>query len=415
MPIEKVNGGYKWGKSGKVYPTKAQAAKQARAAYASGYKGYQPGGPVTQSTNPYQLTGEAKDSWTHDETGGEQTQDTFVKDFMKQMGLMSLMSNPNTRPGFIKGMSALNFFKNPSKKTGIGALAPWLGFNRSTRDLVKFLPFLADPSARTAKGIAQKWAQNQGLGALFKKYGPKAAYSLFNQGGNFGLGEGGPMGQGILPNLANNPLQTIGKLKYALGNLPLAGIMALLNRVSPRIPGQKGILDQGLGPQLRNFFSRLLPGLKSYGEKHGMGQDTEEDLYPDIQEIDVTAQRRPTEEQLLADQLSSIRGAQAGMFGGGAPGIDYMVADDKTRPSELMDFYVNNAKYGEGQINRLGETGGLSEDHLSGLVPGAAMSTNQELRAANWARSGPHRKLMAKIASGQMPVRKISAGGGGRK
>ena len=44
MPIEKVNGGYKWGKSGKVYPTKAQAAKQARAAYASGYKGYQSGG-----------------------------------------------------------------------------------------------------------------------------------------------------------------------------------------------------------------------------------------------------------------------------------------------------------------------------------------------------------------------------------
>ena len=44
MPIQKVKGGYKWGKSGKVYPTKAQAAKQARAAYASGYKGYQSGG-----------------------------------------------------------------------------------------------------------------------------------------------------------------------------------------------------------------------------------------------------------------------------------------------------------------------------------------------------------------------------------
>ena len=53
MPIEKVNGGYKWGKSGKVYPTKAQAAKQARAAYASGYKGYQSGGGVTQSTDPF--------------------------------------------------------------------------------------------------------------------------------------------------------------------------------------------------------------------------------------------------------------------------------------------------------------------------------------------------------------------------
>jgi len=39
MPVHKVKGGYKWGKSGKVYKTKAQALKQARAIYASGYKG----------------------------------------------------------------------------------------------------------------------------------------------------------------------------------------------------------------------------------------------------------------------------------------------------------------------------------------------------------------------------------------
>ena len=38
MPVKKTKGGYKWGSSGKVYPTKAQAEKQARAAYASGYK-----------------------------------------------------------------------------------------------------------------------------------------------------------------------------------------------------------------------------------------------------------------------------------------------------------------------------------------------------------------------------------------
>lgn len=38
MPIRKVKGGYRWGSSGKVYPTKGQAAKQAAAAYASGYK-----------------------------------------------------------------------------------------------------------------------------------------------------------------------------------------------------------------------------------------------------------------------------------------------------------------------------------------------------------------------------------------
>jgi len=39
MPVRKVSGGYKWGSSGKVYPTRAGAERQARAAYASGYKG----------------------------------------------------------------------------------------------------------------------------------------------------------------------------------------------------------------------------------------------------------------------------------------------------------------------------------------------------------------------------------------
>ena len=38
MPVRKVKGGYQWGKSGKVYPTRAQAERQAKAAYASGYK-----------------------------------------------------------------------------------------------------------------------------------------------------------------------------------------------------------------------------------------------------------------------------------------------------------------------------------------------------------------------------------------
>ena len=38
MPIRKVKGGYKWGKSGKTYKKKKDAKKQARAAYASGYK-----------------------------------------------------------------------------------------------------------------------------------------------------------------------------------------------------------------------------------------------------------------------------------------------------------------------------------------------------------------------------------------
>lgn len=38
MPVHKVPGGYKWGNTGKVYPTEAQAEAQGRAIYASGYK-----------------------------------------------------------------------------------------------------------------------------------------------------------------------------------------------------------------------------------------------------------------------------------------------------------------------------------------------------------------------------------------
>ena len=39
MPTKKVKGGYRWGSKGKVYPTKAQADRQGRAAYANGYRG----------------------------------------------------------------------------------------------------------------------------------------------------------------------------------------------------------------------------------------------------------------------------------------------------------------------------------------------------------------------------------------
>jgi hypothetical protein len=38
MPVHKTKGGWKWGRSGKTYKTKAAAEKQARAIYASGYK-----------------------------------------------------------------------------------------------------------------------------------------------------------------------------------------------------------------------------------------------------------------------------------------------------------------------------------------------------------------------------------------
>lgn len=37
MPVHKVEGGYRWGEHGKIYPTKEEAEAQGRAAYANGY------------------------------------------------------------------------------------------------------------------------------------------------------------------------------------------------------------------------------------------------------------------------------------------------------------------------------------------------------------------------------------------
>ena len=38
MPVHKTkSGGYQWGKTGKVYPTKAQAEAQGKAIHASGW------------------------------------------------------------------------------------------------------------------------------------------------------------------------------------------------------------------------------------------------------------------------------------------------------------------------------------------------------------------------------------------
>ena len=48
MPVHKVKGGYQWGKSGKVYKTKAEAEKQGKAVHTSGYA---KGGTVKSRVN----------------------------------------------------------------------------------------------------------------------------------------------------------------------------------------------------------------------------------------------------------------------------------------------------------------------------------------------------------------------------
>lgn len=50
MPVRKVKGGYRWGSSGKVYKTKAEAERQGRAIYAAGYEGKKHGKKKRRST-----------------------------------------------------------------------------------------------------------------------------------------------------------------------------------------------------------------------------------------------------------------------------------------------------------------------------------------------------------------------------
>ena len=55
MPVKKVKGGYKFGSSGKVYPTRAGAERQQRAAYANGYRGMAAGGKVSTGNDAKDL------------------------------------------------------------------------------------------------------------------------------------------------------------------------------------------------------------------------------------------------------------------------------------------------------------------------------------------------------------------------
>ena len=50
MPVYKVKGGYRWGKTGKVYKTKAAAERQGKAIRASGYS---KGGDTINAANNY--------------------------------------------------------------------------------------------------------------------------------------------------------------------------------------------------------------------------------------------------------------------------------------------------------------------------------------------------------------------------
>ena len=338
MPIEKVKGGYKWGESGKVYPTKAQAAKQVRAAYASGYKGYQTGGSVmvTEDEEPSAAVQAIRDE-----------DKKFKRQFAKYMLMSGIMSDPNIRQKY--------------------------GLYKAFRD-------------QGPMGLGKALGQRAGIEALFKKVGPWGML-LQNRGGPLGLGIMGskaPMSSKIMQGLLDPRVS--GRLKFAQAFPQIAGLGWLMNKIQPRIEGQKGILGQGLGPQLRNLFARISP-IKSYEEKYGMGSAEEDvDMYPDIQPVEVTAQTRET------DSMREER--------------------ERAERAARVQQFAN-----ESYANRIAETGGDPSAYMYGLVPGAAQSTNQGLRAANFKR-----RIAKMLAKGKtpkrdwyQPERKISTGGASRK
>jgi len=57
MPVQKVKGGYRWGKTGKVYKTKAAAERQGKAIRASGYS---KGGSTVNAAGNYTKPGMRK-------------------------------------------------------------------------------------------------------------------------------------------------------------------------------------------------------------------------------------------------------------------------------------------------------------------------------------------------------------------
>ena len=195
---------------------------------------------------------------------------------------------------------------------------------------------------------------------------------LGGRGGLLGLGSEGPLGLGIMQGLQRPRVGGLpgimNRVKFLQAYPQVFATRWLMDKIQPRIEGQKGILGGTFGPQARNIASLFLPFIKSYEEKYGMGSAEEDvDMYPDIQPVEVTAQMRET------DSMREER-------------------ERAERAARVQQFAEQSL------MNRIGETGGDPMSYMSGLVPGAAQSINQGIRAANFKR-----RLNKMLAKGKTP------------
>jgi len=165
--------------------------------------------------------------------------DPAIKRLMMNIAKVRIMSDPKLRDA----VYGLQFARNPSKQAGASLL----------------------------RNVLTPKIQRAGIMSLLKKHGPSALYALTNRGGAFGLGTGGPLGQGVLPSLAMRPLNTIGRMKFAAANPLLGLLMAGLNKASPQIAGQTGPLGGSVGPQLANLFAPLFGGRNTATAQRDLG------------------------------------------------------------------------------------------------------------------------------------------------
>jgi len=121
--------------------------------------------------------------------------------------------------------------------------------------MIKTLPIVAMTNPAMARDMVLNSVRNEGLNTIFQKYGPIASI-MFHEGGPLGLGTTGPMGMGIQQSMMNNPLATIGKLRFAMAFPGVTGIGYLFNKLFPS-GGEKGGLTTTFGPRLADAASKL--------------------------------------------------------------------------------------------------------------------------------------------------------------
>jgi len=253
--------------------------------------------------------------------------DPAIKRLMMNIAKARIMGDPKLR-NIVQGML---FARNPSKQAGLNFLVPQI--------------------------------QRAGIMSLIKKHGPSALYALINRGGAFGLGTGGPLGQGVLPSLAMRPLNTIGRMKFAAANPLLGLLMAGLNKASPQIAGQKGPLGGSLGPQLANLFAPLFGG-RDTAEAQKLGTGIlGGTLGPRIRNALGIGQRSAPQ---------ATRDSGTGIFGGTlGPKLRSLFGMEKRSPS-IEEFDMSTLP------TKRGSTGEVFAPINSGYVPSPSMAFYSE-------------------------------------